>query len=373
MRIGLDAVLMEWREGVRQTGVSRYQTRLAQELARLDDLDLVLYTQRGAEDASGINGATWRTPPIDVSNPAVRILWEQGPLALQARRDGLDLLHGLAFVVPPLWRGPSVVTIHDLAFLKLEGHAPARRVAYLSRMTKASVGHANRVIAVSEQTKRDIVELFGTDPDAIDVTPLGVSDGLTPLTPDERARFRADKGLDRPTVLFLGTLEPRKNLPNLLRAFDMIATDADAELILGGAQGWLPAELQSALENVKHPERVRTTGFIPESELRFWLGGVDLFAMPSRYEGFGIPPLEAMACGTPVVASNTSAFPEVLGDAALLVDPEDVFAIADAMKRVLEDSALAAELRLRGSARAARYTWSETARLTRDSYIKAIG
>lgn len=373
MRIGLDAMLIERREGVRQTGLSRYQTRLAQELARLDGVDLVLFAQCGAEDASGIDGATWHAPPFDVSNPAMRILWEQGPLALQARRNRLDLLHGMAFVVPPLWRGRSVVTIHDLAFLKLEGHAPARRVAYLSRMTKSSVERATRVIAVSEQTKRDIVEFFGTDPDTIDVTPLGVSSGLTPLTPDERARFRAEKKLDRPTVLFLGTLEPRKNLPNLLRAFDMIAEETDAELILGGAQGWLPTEFQSALENVRYPGRIRATGFIPESELRLWLGAVDLFAMPSRYEGFGIPPLEAMACGTPVVASNTSAFPEVLGDAALLVDPEDVIAIADAMKRVLEDSALAAELRLRGSARAARYTWNETARLTRDSYFKAIG
>jgi glycosyltransferase involved in cell wall biosynthesis len=365
-------MLLEWRDGVRQTGLSRYETRLAQHLSRFEDVDLVLYAQRGAELTQGIEPATWKTPPFDVANPAARILWEQSGMAIQARRDQLELFHGLAFVVPPIWRGPSVVTIHDLAFLKLAGHAPGRRVAYLSKMTKSSVERANRVITVSAQTKQDVIEIYGVDADLVDVTPLGVSEGLTPLSPDERAAFRAKQGLERPAILFLGTLEPRKNLPMLLNAFDRIATTTDAELILAGAQGWLSDELTAALAGVIHRERVRLTGFIPESELRQWLGSVDLFAFPSRYEGFGMPPLEAMACGTPVVASNVSSLPEVLGEAALLVDPDDDEAIADAMLRVLEDAALAADLRARGIAQAARFTWSETARLTRESYRRAL-
>ncbi len=372
MRVGLGAMLIEWREGARQTGLSRYETRLAQQLSRFDDLELTIYAQRGAEATPEIERATWRTPPFDTSNAAKRILWEQSGQAAQARRDRLDLFHGLAFVTPPAYRGTSVVTIHDLAFLKIAGHAPARRVAYLSRLTKASVESARRVIAVSTRTKLDIVDSYGIDPALIDVTPLGVSEGLTPLTSEERTAFRTRVGLDRPAILFLGTLEPRKNLPALLRAYDEIADETGAELILGGAYGWLPAELDAALAGLRHRERIRITGFIPERDLRLWLGSVDLFAFPSRYEGFGIPPLEAMACGTPVVGSNASSLPEVLGDAALTVDPDDIDGLADAMRRVLEDEALAADLRTRGIAHAARFRWSETARLTRETYRRAL-
>jgi glycosyltransferase involved in cell wall biosynthesis len=366
-------MLMERRAGVRQTGLSRYETRLAEYLQRFDDVDLVVYAPRGADAAPGIERATWRTPPVNVSNPVARILWEHSGLALRARRDRLDLFHGLAFVVPPFWRGASVVTVHDLAFLKLAGHAPGRRVAYLSRLTKLSVNRARRVIAVSSQTKEDIVEIYGIDPDRIDVTPLGVSEGLSPLSREERASFRVREGLTRPAILFLGTLEPRKNLPALLRAFDLLASESDAELILAGAQGWLAGELNQALAGVRHRDRIRLTGFIPESELRLWLGAVDLFAFPSRYEGFGMPPLEAMACGTPVVASNVSSLPEVLGDAAILVDPERDDELAGAMLRVLNDRTLAGDLRRRGIDRAARFTWQETARLTRESYLSALG
>ena len=364
---------MEWRDGARQTGLSRYETRLAQQLALLGDPELVIYAQRGAESAFSLPDVTWRTPPADVTNPGVRIGWEQTGMALRARRDHLDLFHGLAFVVPEAYRAPSIVTIHDLAFLKLQGHAPGRRVAYLSRTTRSSVDRAERVIAVSESTKQDVVELFGVDPARIDVTPLGVSDGLSPLSETERSEFRRKQRLERPTILYLGTLEPRKNLPNLLRAFDLIATETDAELILAGAQGWLPAEFDAAMAGISHRDRIRLTGFIPEPGLRSWLGAVDLFAFPSRYEGFGIPPLEAMACGTPVVASNVSSLPEVLGDAALLAAPDDVEAIAEALRRVLTDAGLAESMRRRGLEQASRFTWSETARLTLESYRRALG
>ena len=372
MRVGLNALLMEWRDGARQTGLSRYEIRLAQHLATFDDIDLTLYAQRGAEAGIAVPGADWKSPPINTSNPAARIFWEQSAMALQARRDRLDLLHGLAFVVPEAYRKPSVVTVHDLAFLKIPGHAPGRRVAYLSRTTRSSIARSRRVIAVSEATRQDIVELFGVDPDRIDVTPLGVSESLSPLTPEERQVFRDAHALDRPVILFLGTLEPRKNLPNLLRAFDLIADSTGAELILGGAKGWLPDELDATLAEIRHRDRIRLTGFIPESDLRGWLGSVDCFAMPSRYEGFGLPPLEAMKCGTPVVSSNVSSLPEVLGEAALLADPDDVDAIADALRRVLEDAALADDLRARGIEQSARFTWSETARLTRESYRRAL-
>ena len=372
MRIGLDALLLEGRAGVRQTGLSRYETRLVEELARHGEDELVVYAQPEARDLKLTPNARWRTPPRSVADPALRIAWEQTGMVARARRDRLDLLHGMAFVVPPLWRGPSVVTIHDLGFLKLSGHAPARRVAYLGAMVRIAVRRASRVIAISEHTKKDIVQQFEIDPARIDVTPLGVSDGLSPLAPQERADFRDAHGLDRPTLLYLGTLEPRKNIPNLLRAFDLIAGETDAELVLGGAKGWLTEELNETLNAMRWRDRVRLTGFIPETDLRSWLSAVDIFVFPSRYEGFGLPPLEAMACGTPVVASTSSSLPAVLGDAALLADADDIEAIAASIRRLLDDPALASDLRKRGLRRAARFTWQETARLTRESYRAAL-
>jgi glycosyltransferase involved in cell wall biosynthesis len=358
-------------EGVRRTGISRYESQLAGALLRADSSDeFRLYTQSKSAESSG--AGVWRLPPFSVANPAARLVWEHTGMVAQAMRDRLDLLHGMAFVVPPAWRKPSVVTVHDLAFLKMEGHAPRRRTIYLQTLIGQSVRRAGRVLTISEHTRNDVVELFDVDPAKIVVTPLGVSPHVKPLDPEARAQFRIAHGLTRPTLLYVGTLEPRKNIPNLLRAFDLVASRTDAELVLGGAEGWLTDELHQTLGAMKARERVRLTGFIPEADLGAWLSAADLFVFPSRYEGFGLPPLEAMACGTPVVSSTSSSLPEVLGDDALLAEPDDIDGIAAAIERVLTDSTLATDLRRRGIERAARFTWEETARLTLEAYRVAI-
>jgi glycosyltransferase involved in cell wall biosynthesis len=371
VRIGLDALLMGGGEGVRRTGISRYESELSSALLRADSGDeFHLYTQSMPAESSA--SGVWRLPPFPVANPAVRLAWEHTGMVAQARRDRLDLLHGMAFVVPPAWRKPSVVTVHDLAFLKMEGHAPRRRTVYLRTLIGQSVRRARRVLTISEHTKNDVVELFDIDPAKIVVTPLGVSPRLKPLDHEARTQFRAAHQLTRPTLLYVGTLEPRKNIPNLLRAFEIVASRTDAELVLGGAEGWLTDELHQTLSAMKARDRVRLTGFIPEAELGSWLSAADLFVFPSRYEGFGLPPLEAMACGTPVVSSTSSSLPEVLGDDALLADPDDIGAIAAAIERILTDPALSADLSKRGVEWAARFTWHETARLTLEAYRTAI-
>lgn len=371
MRVGLDALLMGGKAGVRRTGISRYETELAAALLRVTaSYELYLYAQSALPELP--DRGTWRTPPFSVSNPAARLAWEHTGMVAQAMRDRLDLLHGMAFVIPPAWRKPSVVSIHDLALLKIEGHAPKRRTAYLRAMIGQSVRRSERVIAISSQTKADIVELFDIDPGKIVVTPLGVPAHLKPLGPEAREAFRRANQLTRPTLLYVGTLEPRKNIPNLLRAFDIVAANTDAELVLGGAEGWLTEELHQTLATMKARDRVRLTGFIPEADLASWLSAADVFVFPSRYEGFGLPPLEAMACGTPVVSSTSSSLPEVLGDDALLVDPDDVEGIAAAIERLLTDASLAADLRARGIARAATFTWEATARLTLETYREAL-
>jgi glycosyltransferase involved in cell wall biosynthesis len=373
VRIGLDALLLGGKPGVRKTGVSRYEAQLTAALLNLPgEDDYRVYASPGNDEIEAPPATIWRAPRIPTAHPVARIGWEQSGLVFQAYRDRIDLLHGMAFVTPPAWRGPSVVTIHDLAFMKMGGHAPKRRSIYLSTMLRQSVKRADRVIVISSQTSRDAQELLGVDPDKIAITPLGVSPSLRPLTPAARAAFRLQNNLDRPTILYLGTLEPRKNVPILLRAFDRIAEESGAELVLGGAEGWLTDALHQTLTATRWRDRVRLTGFIPEADLASWLSAADCFAFPSRYEGFGLPPLEAMACGTPVVSSTSSSLPEVLGDDALLVDPDDVEGLGDALARVLGNAALAADLRKRGLARAARYSWTETARLTRIVYQEVL-
>ncbi len=371
MRIGLDVVLTGGKTGVRRTGISRYETELARALLAIaPEDDFRLYAQALLDDFPV--SAIWGTPPFSVANPAVRLAWEHSGLVAQAARDRIDLLHGMAFVIPPLWRGPAVVTVHDLAFLKIEGHAPKRRQIYLRSMIGQSVRRAKKVLTVSAHAGQDVVELFDIDPAKVVVTPLGVSPGLAPLSPNAREAFRSTHGITRPTLLYLGTLEPRKNIPNLLRAFDQVADRLDAELVLGGAEGWLTEELHLTLSAMTHRDRVRLTGFISENELASWLSAADAFVFPSRYEGFGLPPLEAMACGTPVIASTSSSLPEVLGADALLADPDDVEGIASAMERLLGDPALTSDLRERGLARAARFTWEATARATLEAYRAAV-
>ena len=185
--------------------------------------------------------------------------------------------------------------------------------------------------------------------------------------------FRAEQGIVRPFVLYLGTLEPRKNLPALLRAFDAVAPDVPHELVLVGAEGWMTGPIFDTWRALRHQDRVRLAGFAPAAALPAWYSAADLFAYPSRYEGFGLPPLEAMACGTPVITSNVSSLPEVVGDAALTVDPSDEVALSAAIRRVLTDPALSADLRERGLRRAATFSWARTAAATVAAYREAVG
>ena len=377
LRIGVNALLLSTRPGYRRAGVSRYIERLVRALptALGAEDDLVAYGVRGTSAPAPELERAWRPAPswLPVEQRMVRIPWEQAVLPLLTRRDRLDVFHAPVNVAPLLAPCPTVVTVHDLAFLREPGRLPARRRRYLTTMTRASVRRAARVLAVSEYTKNDLLEAFGVPPDRVVVTPLAVDETFSPPSLEALAVFRAKHGLAGPFVLYVGTLEPRKNVPGLLRAFAEIVTEVPHELVLVGAQGWMTEEIDRALSDVRLEGRVRVTGYADDAELPLWYGAADLFVYPPFYEGFGLPPLEAMACGTPVVASAVSSLPEVADDAALLVDPADREALADAMRRVLTDPALAAELRTRGRTRAARCSWARTAVATVVAYREAAG
>jgi glycosyltransferase involved in cell wall biosynthesis len=373
VRVGVNALLLSEQPGHRRSGIGRYLDRLLTALpTALGGDELVVYAGSDAGPPHPALASSWRRARVSADRPPLRIAWEHAMLPIAARRDRLDLFHGTMNVLPRFLPCPAIVTIHDLAFLRWPDQVPARRYRYLSAGVAAAAGRAARIIAVSESTKTDVVELLAVDPARISVTPLGVDARFRPPSPEERTAFRERQNLVQPYLLAVGNLEPRKNLPGLLRAFARLAPEVPHDLVLIGAEGWLTGEFHSTLAGLRLGERVRMTGFVSDEDLPLWYGAADLFVYPSLYEGFGLPVVEAMACATPVVTSNTSSLPEVAGDAALLVAPADD-ALALGIRRVLTDPALAHDLRRRGQARAAEFTWERTAERTVAVYREVAG
>lgn len=279
-----------------------------------------------------------------------------------------DVLFGPNFVPPPTRARRLVVTVHDLAFRRFPETAPHSTRAWLGRI-EWTLARATRIIAVSESTRRDLVELYGVEPARVRVISLGVDRSVFRPQPEEAVRAaRTRFGIDGPYVLSVGGIEPRKNLPNLVRA--VAGVRGDVTLVLAGAAvGWNPEGtglLREALDSLPAEVRRRVvqTGYVSEPEKVALLTGAEALVYPSLYEGFGLPLLEAMACGTPVVTSDRSSLPEVAGHAAVLVDPDDPEAITAGIDRVLSDARLRTRLREAGSERADRFTWEETARMT---------
>jgi glycosyltransferase involved in cell wall biosynthesis len=279
-----------------------------------------------------------------------------------------DVLFAPNFVPPPTRVRRLVVTVHDLAFKRFPRTAPHGTKWWLSRLDRA-LGRATRIIAVSESTRRDILELCPVDPERVVVVALGVDRSVfrPPLQRDVAAvRSRFD--IQGPYLLYLGGIEPRKNLPALLAAFARLP-EQPLLVIAGGGVEWNPqgsnllgdalAELPDGVR-----ARIRRTGYVSEPEKVALLGGAEAFVYPSLYEGFGLPVLEAMASGTPVVTSNVSSLPEVAGEAAVLVDPADPASIAGGIERILSDTPLRSRLVTAGLERAERFTWERTAAAT---------
>lgn len=355
MRIGINAALNSAREGYRQTGVSRYIGELIEGLDRVK--------QPG--DELRIFGQ--KTGPIKDS-PMARIALEQTLLPVNIAAQRLDVFHCPIGAVPALSVAPSVVTVHDLAFLKYPDQLPKNRRAWLIAATRLSARRAEKIITVSQATANDLQSWLNVPSDRIQAIPLATSGKVERIGGKSLEIFRMKWNIERPYVLAVGTLEPRKNLPTLLRAFAEIKDDIDHELVLVGPEGWLTGELKSTLDELHLGDRVRLTGFVSDEELGGWYSGADLFTFPSYYEGFGLPAIEAMQCGAPVLCSDNSAFPEVVGDAGVMIPAESVDAWAESMRDLLGDDARRAELRERGFARAEMFSWDRTARETYDVY-----
>jgi glycosyltransferase involved in cell wall biosynthesis len=261
------------------------------------------------------------------------------------------------------------LTVHDLAFLVHPELANRRVVGPFAAHLPRYVRDADAIMAYSEATKSDLVRLLEADPAKIAVAPMAVDDAFTPVPREEaRRRVREEYGLEGPFVLFVSTLEPRKNVPGLLRAFASAAPAIQHKLVLIGAVGWDAAPIFDTIAALGMEERIVRPGFVPHLTLPIFYGAADAFVFPTFYEGFGLPLLEALLCGCPVIAANNSAVPEVLGDAGILLDARDEAGFAEALVEVVESEDRRNALVQKGYEQAARFSWRRCAERTREVY-----
>ncbi len=363
-RIGLGAHLLNLSGTYRSAGISTFIFHLLVQLPHVAP-DLQFHAFTGEATAPRISTQIkWHLTHLPTTSPVARIFWEQLIQPYRAGAWRLNLFHGLAYVVPFLAPVPTVVTVYDLSFFFFPYlFRPLNRL-YLQFGTRLAVRRARRVIAISESTKRDLVRVFGIQGEKVSVTPCGVEGKFFA---DEKGSAR-DLPLRLPErfILHVGTLEPRKNLPRLVRAFAQAKRTAQLphKLLLAGGRGWDDGELDRAIEDSGRREEIVRLGFVAPEHLPALYRAAEVFVYPSLYEGFGLPPLEAMASGTPVIVSNASSLPEVVTTAGIQVDPRDENALADALALVLTNSQLREELRTRGIRQARQFSWSATAQAT---------
>jgi glycosyltransferase involved in cell wall biosynthesis len=355
-------------------GAGRYIINLLRALHHLaPPAQLVVIAQRRGrrliEAAGPLSNIRWVEIP-DLSIP-LRLLWEQVGLPLLACRLRLDLLHSLHYT-RPLWLPcASVVTLHDMTFFLLpELHTRLRRW-FFPPMVRYSARAAQALLAVSESTRQDALRLLQIPPARIHTTPLGVDPAYHPGYPlAQRQAVRQKYLLPERFLLYVGTVEPRKNLVGLLQAYARLVSQAGSPppLVIVGRLGWMVSAVFTEVETLGLKEKVQFTGYVAAEDLPVVFNLAELFVYPSFYEGFGLPPLEGLACGVPVITTAVSSMPEYIGQAGLLVPPGDIPALADAMQRLLADPELRRRLAQAGPPQAAAFTWERTARLTLDVY-----
>lgn len=372
MHIGLNAYLLTRTAGYRTAGIHGYIEGLLRHLPAAAPADWRFTALVGARGASAIPGVDLRRAAIDTESPTRRILWEQ--LAQPWTLADFDLYHALAFVAPLILTRPAVVTVYDLSFIHYPERLPASRRLYLRWFTGLTCRRARRVIAISHSTARDLTATLGIPADKIDVAAPGYDpDVFHPLDAAATAEFRRAQDLPERFWLFIGTLEPRKNLTTLIEAYAALPASGRLPLIIGGGKGWDYEPIFAAVERHGLSEQVRFVGFIPSEALPLWYNCAETFIYPSVFEGFGLPVLEAMACGTPVIVSDATSLPEVAGEAGRLVAPHDRAGWTSALSAAFEDQGWRQQARERGFVQAARYSWQETARQTLTSYSSAAG
>ncbi len=382
MHVAINAQLVSFSQSYRNAGISRYIYNLLEGLARQSGDDhYTVFVSRDEIAAAAVSSLGqarhMRLVPVSwpTSQPPQRIAWEQLalPEALHSRK--VDVFHAPANVLPPRLPCASVVTVHDLAFLRYpQFFRPTRRV-YQRWFVRSSVGRASRIVAVSESTKRDLMELLSAPQEHIDVIYSGIAEDFQPIRDEATlAAFRAAHHLPERYLLFLGTLEPRKNLVGLIEAYALLRErhEGTPHLVIAGAKGWYYHELFERVRAHRLEDAITFAGYVAREEQPLWYSSAEAFVYPSLYEGFGIPVVEALACGTPTVTSNVSSLPEAAGPVALQVDPLDRAALAHAMHQALTDISVRRRAATEGPQWAQRFSIDTMARAHSLTYHKAV-
>ena len=369
MRIGID-LRLAWYQ---TAGITKYSLRLLSALVALDQTNSYVLLQHRKQttplgEGPTVSFARLLTPPHS--------RFEQWPFSIETRFLNLDLIHCPDFIPPLHNKIPAVITVHDLAFLRFPNFVTPAAAHYYGQLEDA-VKRASRIIAVSQSTKNDLIELIGAPENKIDVIYEAADPAFRPISHDQARKMLSASGFDAPErfILFVGTIEPRKNLDTLIRAYHKLKRDYDDDLplLLAGAEGWLSDSVHSLIAELGLKESVLFLGKMSDDQVLALYNLATLLAHPAHYEGFGLTPLEAMACATPVVCSDAGSLPEVVGNAALLAPPQDVEAWTIAMHRLITDAALRAAMAQKGLARARQFSWEKAARETQKTYNRAVG
>ena len=368
MRIGLDGMPL----ASSKTGIGHYTLELARALAKIDpDDEFELISPYSFNSSSLEDDLPRNLKKVEARR---RKFWWGVGLPLYLRRTKPSLFHGTNYEIPLLSKCPTVLSIHDLSLLlHPQTHLDqlVRRARYrLPLMARA----AKKIITATEFVKREVSEHLKVDPGKIVVTPYAPRSSFQPLVRNQTEETRSRLGIEETFILFVGTIEPRKNLITLLRALSEVlrSTDLRPQLVIAGKQGWLTGETMNYIESERLGERVKFTGYITDDDLRALYASCTVCVYPSLYEGFGLPPLEAMACGAPVIASNVPSLAETVGQAALLVPPTDVEQLAQALIDMLRDSATRSHFSRLGLEHASHFTWERTAQLTLEVYRQSL-
>jgi len=371
VKIGLNAHLLSHQTGYRQAGIHNVIHQLLTHLPQFAPEDWQVTAMVGAANTATYPGIRMQRTGLNTESPGKRIFWEQ---ILQPRHlSQFDLYHAMAFVAPLILPVPMLVTVYDLSFMRYPQRLSTARRLYLRLFTTLTCQRARRITAISHSTKNDLVDLLRIPADKIDVTPLGYDREIfKPLPQNRIAEFQQRKGLPERFWLFLGTLEPRKNLVTLLKAYAALPQSERLPLILAGGKGWQTGALFATIEQYQLDADILLPGFIPDEDIALWYNSAEAFLYPSVFEGFGLPVLEAMACGTPVLTSNVSSLPEVAEGVGICLPPQDVALWTESLHRVYHDAAWRTQAREQGLIAAQQFRWETTAQQTIASYQRAL-